>query len=248
MFLLLPLRFRSKGTRPRKRPLFLYKHTTRNMMSRKQRTYIYIDGFNLYYGAVKDTPYKWLDLKLLFEKLLHSSHEIQAIKYYTAKVSAHANDIKAPIRQSTYLRALKAYIPECSIYYGHYLTHAVTLPLLNTTGYKREQFVKVLKSEEKGSDVNLAVHLLHDAWLDKYDCAVVVSNDSDLSESMRLAKQRNKKIGLVTPSSNRKRQPTKMLREYADFIKCIRIGLLKDSQLPDIIPNTNIYKPKDWCL
>ena len=29
-------------------------------------------------------------------------------------------------------------------------------------------FIRVLKSEEKGSDVNLAVHLLHDAWLDKY--------------------------------------------------------------------------------
>jgi hypothetical protein len=26
------------------------------------RTSIYIDGFNLYYGAVKDTPYKWLNL------------------------------------------------------------------------------------------------------------------------------------------------------------------------------------------
>ena len=29
------------------------------------RTSVYIDAFNLYYGAVKDTPYKWLDLQAL---------------------------------------------------------------------------------------------------------------------------------------------------------------------------------------
>ena len=47
------------------------------------RTYIYIDGFNFYYGAVKDTPYKWLDFKKLFEYLLDSSHQIISIKYFT---------------------------------------------------------------------------------------------------------------------------------------------------------------------
>jgi hypothetical protein len=34
------------------------------------RTIVYIDGFNLYYGAVKGTPYKWLDLKSVCQKLL----------------------------------------------------------------------------------------------------------------------------------------------------------------------------------
>jgi hypothetical protein len=27
------------------------------------RTFVYVDGFNLYYGAVKGTPYKWLDMR-----------------------------------------------------------------------------------------------------------------------------------------------------------------------------------------
>jgi hypothetical protein len=31
---------------------------------------VYIDGFNLYYGALKRTPYKWLDLALLARTLL----------------------------------------------------------------------------------------------------------------------------------------------------------------------------------
>lgn len=40
--------------------------------------------------------------------------------------------------------------------------------------------VSVLKTEEKGSDVNLAVDLLHDCVQGLYDCVVVISNDSDL--------------------------------------------------------------------
>lgn len=45
---------------------------------------------------------------------------------------------------------------------------------------------RVWKNEEKGSDVNLAIHLLNDAWNNRFDVAVVVSNDSDLAEAMRL--------------------------------------------------------------
>ncbi|KPJ67174.1 MAG: hypothetical protein AMJ43_05840 [Coxiella sp. DG_40] len=217
------------------------------MTIKKQRTYIYVDGFNLYYGVLKNTPYKWLDLMSLFQKLLNDSHDIQAIKYYTARISVRDNHQQAPIKQQIYIRALQTYIPECSVYYGHYLTHAVTLPLVHNSNTKKRQFVNVLKSEEKGSDVNLAVHLLNDAWLDKYDCAVIVSNDSDLSESMKLVKEQHKKtIGLITPSNNHNRKPTQMLRQYADFIKYIRKGILNDSLLPNIIPGTKIHKPKNW--
>jgi hypothetical protein len=92
------------------------------------RTYIYIDGFNFYYGAVKDTPYKWLDFKELFENLLDSSHQIISIKYFTAIVTGKI-DPNQPIRQKTYLRALKKYIPEVSIYYGEFLSHNVFKPL-----------------------------------------------------------------------------------------------------------------------
>lgn len=199
-------------------------------MENLQRTYIYIDGFNLYYGLLKGSPYKWLDLKSLFQKLLNPTHDILAIKYYTAKISVR-DDPQAPIRQASYIRALENHIPEFSVYYGHYLTHTVMLPLANNMNNK-SKFVKVLKSEEKGSDVNLAVHLLNDAWLDRYDCAILVSNDSDLSESIRLAKkQHNKKIGIITPTKSKKRRTTKKLRDHADFIKLIREGVLKDSQL-----------------
>ena len=211
------------------------------------RTYIYIDGFNFYYGTVKDTPYKWLNFKKLFEHLLDSKHEILSIKYFTAIVTGKI-DPDQPIRQKTFLRALQKYIPEISIHYGEFLSHNVFKPLsypINKNLFgKKIKFVNVIKTEEKGSDVNLSLHLLNDAWLDLYDCAVVVSNDSDLAESLRLVKKQHKKmIGVITPS---KIHPSKELMQYANFNKRVRKGVLATSQLPDPIPGTTIRKPSPW--
>lgn len=206
------------------------------------RTIIYIDGFNFYYRAVKNTPYKWLDLKSLFEKLLSKNNEIIQIKYFTALVSGKTNPQK-PIKQQTYLRALQSFIPQIKIYLGHFLTHEVIAPLAQPINDQRT--VKIIKTEEKGSDVNIAVHLLNDAWLNLYDCAVIVSNDSDLTESMKLVKEYhpNKVLGLIMPGNG---HPSKQLMKHADFIKRIRTGILSASQLPNPIPGTNISKPNNW--
>ena len=206
------------------------------------RTYIYIDGFNFYYGAVKGTPYKWLDFKELFTRILQSHHEIGCIKYFTALVSDTPIDPQKSIRQKTFIRALQVHIPELEVYYGHFLSHETRAPLANPLPGRRT--AKIIKTEEKGSDVNLAVHLLNDAWLDRYDCAVVVSNDSDLAEAMGLVKQHHKKLlGLITPSD---KWTSKQLKIHADFVRYIRPGTLKKSQLPDPIPGTAIYKPNRW--
>jgi len=206
------------------------------------RTIIYIDGFNFYYRAVKNTHNKWVDFKTLFQKLLSSNNQITEIKYFTALVSGK-QDSQKPIRQQTYLRALKAYIPEIKIFFGHFLTHEVFAPLVQPIG--NQKLIKIIKTEEKGSDVNIAVHLLNDAWLDNYECAVIVSNDSDLAESMKLVKEfhSNKVLGLIMPG---KGHPSKELMKHSDFVKRVRKNILADSQLPNPIPNANIYKPSNW--
>ncbi len=147
------------------------------------------------------------------------------------------------MRQRYYLNALEKYIPEMEIYYGHYLTHEVNAKVVNPP----PEFIKIYKTEEKGSDVNLALHVLNDAWLNLYDCAVIVSNDSDLAESLKLVKNQTKKlIGVIFPNADHKRKPSRELAMHADFIKPIRQKLLKNSQLPDNIPGTDIYKPEAW--
>lgn len=70
-------------------------------------TYVYVDGFNLYYGAVKDTPYKWLDPARLCQNLLKPRDRIRKIKYFTARVSARPSDPGQPQRQDVFLRALR---------------------------------------------------------------------------------------------------------------------------------------------
>lgn len=211
----------------------------------QKRTIIYIDGFNLYYGSLKNTPYKWLDLKTLFRHILDDSHQIICIKYYTARLTARPNDLEAPIRQDIYLRALTHMIPELEIYYGHYLSYPVKMRLAHPQ--PNQSFVSVIKTEEKGSDVNLALHLLNDAWRDAYDCAVVVSNDSDLAEAMRLAKEQNGKlIGLITPGNPKHRATSQTLKQHAVFLKRIRQKVLSLSQLPEAIPNSSIKKPSTW--
>ena len=62
---------------------------------------------------------------------------------------------------------------------------------------------------------------------------------------MKLVKKHhpNKILGLIMPG---KGHPSKELMKHADFVKRIRTGILKSSQLPNPIPKTNIYKPKDW--
>ena len=203
------------------------------------RVYAYIDGFNFYYGALKDTPYKWLDLKAMLVQLLPSHFKIERIKYFTARVNGKV-DPDAPRRQQAYLKALETCIPEIKIYYGHFMTHRVPMPHART-----KKKVTVLKTEEKGSDVNLAVHILNDGWLGRYDCAVVVSNDSDLAESLKIvSKHLGKAVGVVQISP--KWRVSRQLQKHSTFVYRIRKGVLAASQLPNPVPGTKIIKPPVW--
>jgi hypothetical protein len=107
-------------------------------------------------------------------------------------------------------------------------------------------FAKVVKTEEKGSDVNLATHLLHDARLDRYDTAVLISNDSDLIEPLRIVrKELRKKVGVLNPQKH----PCKAIVPEVDFFKQIRAGVLVASQFPDVMTDTNgtFHRPAKTC-
>lgn len=143
-------------------------------------TTIYIDGFNLYYGALRNTPHKWLDVEALCRRLLPKD-DINRIRYFTARITARPDDPQQAQRQETYLRALRT-LPLVSIHYGHFLTHPVRLPLANPRP-SGPRTAEVFRTEEKGSDVNLASHLLLDAFQKNCETAVVVSNDSDPSSA-----------------------------------------------------------------
>jgi len=95
-----------------------------------KKMWIYIDGFNLYYGAVRSTAFKWLNLEELC-RLLFPSSQIERIKYFTARVTARPSDPSQPIRQQTYFRALGT-LPSVELHFGQFRSHAVRLPLART--------------------------------------------------------------------------------------------------------------------
>ena len=204
-------------------------------------TYVYVDGFNLYYGAVRNTPYKWLDLKALCERIFPKNNIIK-IKYFTAPVQASPNDPGKPQRQTIYLRALRHHIPCLRIIQGYFLVKPVWMPYANQKG-----MVEVIKTEEKGSDVNLAVHLLNDAWKGRYQAAIVISNDSDLVEAIRLVRSEHRfPVGVLNPQMRQNMKMAVQLNKAATFRGQIAVADLAACQLPDPIPGTNIHKPSVW--
>jgi hypothetical protein len=200
---------------------------------------IYVDGFNLYYGAVKGTPYRWLNIAAMCQLMLPRD-KINQIKYFAALVSAHDDDPDQPTRQQTYLRALRT-IPNLTIILGTFLSHEVMMRLAPpATGY-----VKVIRTEEKGSDVNIATHLLVDGHNNDYEIAIVVSNDSDLLLPIQVVtRQLGKPVGILNPQKN----PSKALLPYATFFKQIRKGVLAKSQFPPTLMDQrgSFSKPPGW--
>ena len=208
----------------------------------QSKAIFYVDGFNFYYGAVKGTPYKWLDFEALCRRLLPSD-EIIKIRYFTARVTSQPNDPRQANRQETYLRAL-ATLPLIEIHYGRFVTRTVRLPLANPPNVG-PRTVEVRRTEEKGSDVNLAAFLLRDAFSRQCETAVVISNDSDLAEAVRLARtDGGVKVGVVNPHPAKHRSA---LLE-GTFFKQLRRSVLAQTQLPPVLYDGRgaIHKPIGW--
>jgi len=203
---------------------------------------VYVDGFNLYYGCVKGTSEKWLDLSALCGRLLPRD-TIHRIRYFTARVSARPPDLGQPQRQQVYLRALRS-IPNLSIHYGHFLTNECSMPLAHPRP-GGPQTVRVIKTEEKGSDVNLATYLLVDAFNRDSQAAVVISNDSDLKEPIAIAQSAfGLPVGVVNPHPPSRR--SRALRPT--FFKQIRRSALVASQFPVSMTDASgtFTKPPTW--
>jgi hypothetical protein len=212
------------------------------------RTIVYVDGFNLYYGCLKGSPHRWLDISELCRRLLREDSEIVAIKYFTAKVHPRG-DPRLAQRQQIYLRAL-ATIPELSIHYGHFITRTARRRVVTPEG-QRPRYAEVWVTEEKGSDVNLASHLLVDGFRARYDLAVVISNDSDLKEPVRFVREElNAPVGILNPHSHRNRSwalsPSKLPK--GSFYKPIRASVLAASQFPETLKDAHgeFRRPKRW--
>ena len=212
----------------------------------RRRTYVYVDGFNLFYGALKGTPHKWLDLPALCRRLF-PNYDVRKIKYFTARVKATPIDPDISNRQDAYIRALRTF-PDIQIIEGSFLKKKERHLLEKGRGY-----VQLKRFEEKGSDVNLGAHLVHDAHKPAFDAAILISNDSDLLEPVRIVRQElGLHVGVALPLSRPDRKPSHMLTAsgVASALWHLRQATpFRKSQLPDPIVDARgkkIHKPEDW--
>ncbi len=203
-----------------------------------------MDGFNLFYGALKGRPHlKWLDIHSLVARALSPANQIVRIVYCTAKVMQLPEDPQQATRQQFDLRALLT-TPALQVVLGHFEERTAELRLVPPPRQPTVQLadgtpldrVLVRRFEEKGSDVNLATHLLIDGFQNRYDVAVVVSADTDLEEPIRLVDvSLRKKVGILAPRSHL----SELLVRHAAFVRHIitrpaEIAVLQQSTKPAV--------------
>lgn len=210
------------------------------MRHHKPRTIVYVDGFNLYYGAVRGTPHKWLNLERFF-RLLRPADDIQVIRYFTALVTGPTRP-----NQEIFLKAL-ATLPLVDVVLGKFMSKNVKCSLTTCTHSGTRLFAT---HEEKRTDVNIAVSMLDDVYQNLCDRLILVSGDSDLVPALQLARRRfpEKETIVYVPARNRKGFAYE-LRTAAHKNKDLPLNLLAIAQFPAQLPDGfggTITKPSTW--
>ncbi len=234
------------------------------------RTRIYIDGYNFYYGCLRGTPHKWLDLLPLFERHILPSALVKdfegnirqsaliaspSIKFFTAKIiESVAKAVDSVSSQARYHTALrKLHDGRIELVEGYYAVNKMKVKIVDADEPDRAprecQEIQAWKIEEKQSDVSLALHAYHDAITGQIDQAVIVTNDTDIAPALEMIRAHTKVIiGVVVPTRDRTRQPNTDLVNRAHWCRSHITELeLASSQLPRVIPGRHpTVKPDSW--
>lgn len=224
--------------------------------------------------------WRWLDLRCMVNSVIEdhspwSVFSLEHLVYCTARIR-NSNNQNSQRDQDVYLRAIERHGAVDEIAYGRYVDRCMVAPLAvmgkrgkpslyrpdwpmklqDTDGQKIEDckvMVSVARREEKGSDVNVASHLLIDVLSHRVDAAVIISNDSDLEYPVSVARD-HVPIGIINPTMSR--QAGGLVKDALSksppnwvytLSKCDWI----DNQMPDEIlaaepHRRKIFRPHDW--
>ena len=208
----------------------------------RPRTIVYVDGFNLYYGAVRKTLHKWLNLAELCRRL-RKDDDLVCIRYFTARVSG-----RKQMRQLALWKAMSTE-PLMKIIQGNFKEKWIECshPACTYTG---DRFFDT--REEKRTDVNIAVWMVDDAYQDRCDWLVLISGDSDLVPAVDLIRQRfrQKKIIVYVPTgAGVKDRRADELKKAAGDGRDLPTALLPLCQFPSAVTTAQgevVKKPETW--
>lgn len=214
------------------------------------RTIVYVDGYNLYYGLLRRSSYKWLDLFSLFQNhVLDKDAEVIEVRYYTAPVLGKLCDDPDSIhRQRAYLQALRKMSPQKVTIIEGKLELSMPFLRLVSPDSGGATTAQVYKLSEKKTDVSLASDMIAGAFTGAYDQAVLCTNDTDLSPALDRIRQHchGVRLGLVAPVFGGDRKMARDLLKHVHWAKLLSPVHLANAQLPLKIPHTSIRQPESW--
>lgn len=203
------------------------------------RVTTYIDGFNLYFGLRSKgwRRYYWLNLHQLSLALLKPGQQLDAVHYFTARIRANGHNVDDMRRQSLYIEALQT-LPDTTLHFGHFL---------DKPRQCRQCGAQWMDYEEKMTDVNIAVQMLADAFDDRFDTALIISADSDLTTPVSKVRQRfpAKRVVIAQPPG---RRSTALCNNATGYFT-IGEAKLRASQLPDQVQRADgfvLLRPTHW--
>ncbi len=224
------------------------------------RVYVYVDGFNFYYGLYKPhhrgvpsapAAHKWLDFLKLGQAICKANGingMVEYVNYCTAPSLPGHNDQGQPGRQEIYLRALRSF-PNVHVELGQHTEHPKHVRAIGPNGSAQGYPYKAMVREEKGSDVNLASFLIRDAALDRFDAAIVLSNDSDLKMAIQITRDDfGKDVFVVSPHFRQNRVARELVQVATKAFR-INPALLAACLLPETMLDAKgrtITRPREW--
>ena len=153
-----------------------------------EKVIVYVDGFNFYHSLKSlRFPNKFVNVWSLSESILRPTHQLEAVKYFSA-----------------YALWRKRSFPKHKKYVAQ-LRNAGVTPIISHFKTKKTTCPKcgklVTKHEEKETDIRIALTMFEDAVDDKFDLAIVISADSDLVPVVDRINKRfpNKFVSVFTP-------------------------------------------------
>ena len=229
-------------------------------------TAVYIDGYNLYYGRIRGTAYKWLDVVALFDRLVREqdpASTVDLVRYFSAHCLANfaTNGQASTIAQQSFLRAHESLHPtrfsKTMGTHSYDRNGTYMAQFVPGNPYDRNVRAHVWKLEEKQTDVNIALAMYRDACSGRFEQLVVCSNDSDVEPVLMAIRADFPRIelGVVTPRptpSAGKPAHRNSLSSLSHHVNWTR-GHIHDSelaacQLPLRVPTKKkpIDKPPHW--
>ncbi|MCX7692519.1 MAG: NYN domain-containing protein [Tepidimonas taiwanensis] len=203
------------------------------------RVITYIDGFNLYFGLRSKgwRKYYWLDLHQLSVSLLKTGQHLVTVHYFTTYIRANGRNTDDMHRQVLYIEVIKTR-PLLTLHLGHYLDKPRRCHQCGATW---------TDYEEKMTDVNIATQLLADAYDDRFDTALIISADSDLTTPVAQVRRRfpHKRVIIAEPPGRR----STALRQAASGYLRIGENKFRASQLPDTVQRADgfaLMRPSQW--